>query len=62
LAANGATLLSFQSTFATAGSIAGLPAQGWIMDRAGAGATWLAAGALSMLQVPCYLALRDRKK
>jgi MFS family permease len=59
---NRAALLSFQSTFATVGSTAGLPLQGWIMDRSGAGATWLVVGALSMLQVPCYLALRDRKK
>jgi MFS family permease len=59
---NRATLLSFQSTFATLGSMGGLPLQGRIMDRFGAGPTWLAVGALSMLQVPCYLALRARKE
>ncbi len=55
-----ATLLSFNSTFATLGGAMGLIANGYIADRAGLGAAWQFAGALSMLSIPCYLALRGR--
>ncbi len=53
-----ATLLSFQSTFATFGASAGLPVQGRLVDLYGVGVAWQAAGLLAMLQAPCYLALR----
>ena len=55
-----ATLLSFGSTFATFGATAGLPVQGLLVDAAGVGAAWQAAGALAMLEVPVYLALRRK--
>lgn len=53
-----ATLLSFNSTFATLGGSIGLIANGFIADRAGLSAAWQFAGMLSMLAIPCYLALR----
>ncbi|HEY6420861.1 MAG TPA: MFS transporter [Candidatus Binataceae bacterium] len=56
-----ATLLSFQTTFATFGASAGLPVQGRLVDSYGVGVAWQAAGVLAMLQVPCYLALRKKK-
>src|SRR5207244_4421281 len=42
-----ATLLSFQSTFATLGARIGLPGLGRIVDRVGIGASWQAAAVLS---------------
>ncbi|MBV8056785.1 MAG: MFS transporter [Deltaproteobacteria bacterium] len=57
-AAERATLLSFNSTFATLGGSIGLLAGGIIADRAGIQATWQFGGLLSLAVVPCYLALR----
>src|SRR6516164_9911990 len=57
-AAERATLLSFNSTFATLGGSIGLLAGGVIADRAGVQATWQFGGLLSLAVVPCYLALR----
>jgi len=42
------------------GGAMGLIANGYIADRVGLGAAWQFAGALSMLSIPCYLALRSR--
>jgi MFS family permease len=60
-AAERATLLSFNSTFATLGGSMGLLAGGVIADRAGIQATWQFSGLLSLAVVPCYLALRTRR-
>ena len=60
-AAERATLLSFNSTFATLGGSIGLLAGGVIADRAGIQATWQFGGLLSLAVVPCYLALRARR-
>jgi MFS family permease len=60
-AAERATLLSFNSTFATLGGSMGLLAGGVIADRTGIQATWQFAGLLSVAVVPCYLALRTRR-
>ena len=60
-AAERATLLSFNSTFATLGGSMGLLAGGVIADRAGVQATWQFGGLLSLAVVPCYLALRTRR-
>jgi MFS family permease len=57
---NRATLLSFGTTMSTVGGIIGLPLQGTLVDRLGAGITWQIVGVLSMSQVFCYLALRPR--
>ncbi len=55
-----ATLLSFNSTFQTAGGSMGLLANGWIADLYGIPIAWQAAGLLSMLAAPIYWALRSR--
>ncbi len=55
-----ATMLSFQTTFATFGAALGLPAGGRLADRFGIGVAWQMVGILSMLSVPCYWALRPR--
>jgi len=54
------TMLSFQTTLATFGAAAGLPAGGRVADRFGIGVAWQMAGMLSTLSVPCYWALRPR--
>jgi MFS family permease len=61
-AAERATLLSFNTTFATLGGSIGLLAGGVIADRAGIQATWQFGGLLSLAVVPCYLALRTRRE
>jgi len=53
-----ATLLSFQSTFATLGASVGLPVTGLIADSWGLGAAWQMSAMFALLGVPCYLALR----
>jgi MFS family permease len=53
-----ATLLSFNTTFATLGGSIGLLAGGVIADRAGIQATWQFCGILLLAVVPCYLAVR----
>jgi MFS family permease len=55
-----ATLLSFNSTFATMGGSVGLLAGGLIADHSGIQATWQCSGLISLAVVPCYLALRPR--
>ncbi|MGH7778701.1 MAG: MFS transporter [Candidatus Binataceae bacterium] len=54
-----ATLLSFNSTFATMGGSIGLIVNGYIADRAGLPVAWQFAGMLSLFAIPCYLALRS---
>lgn len=56
-----ATLLSFNSTFATLGGSIGLLAGGVIADHAGIRATWQFCGMLLLAAVPCYLALRTQR-
>jgi MFS family permease len=60
-AAERATLLSFNSTFATLGGSMGLLAGGIIADRAGIRVAWQFGGLLSLAVVPCYLALRTQR-
>jgi MFS family permease len=56
-----ATLLSFNSTFATMGGSVGLLAGGLIADRSGIQTTWQCSGLISLAVVPCYLAMRARR-
>jgi predicted MFS family arabinose efflux permease len=53
-----ATLLSFRSTFETLGGSVGLLATGVVADREGIPRAWQLAGIISVLALPCYLALR----
>jgi MFS family permease len=53
-----ATLLSFRGTMATAGGSMGLLLSGYAVDLRGIPFAWKMAGALSLLAVPCYLALK----
>jgi MFS family permease len=55
-----ATLLSFNSTFQTAGGSMGLLANGRIADAYGIPVAWQAAGLLSMFAAPIYWMLRPR--
>jgi predicted MFS family arabinose efflux permease len=55
-----ATMLSFRSMMATAGGAIGLLLGGYIADLRGIPFAWKMAGALCLLAVPCYLALRRR--
>ncbi len=55
-----ATMLSFRSTMATAGGSVGLLLGGVVADLRGIPFAWKMAGTLSLLAVPCYLALRPR--
>jgi MFS family permease len=54
---NRATLLSFGTTMSTLGGVIGLPVQGKMVDAFGTATTWRLAGALSLTNVACYLAL-----
>jgi MFS family permease len=56
--AHRATMLSFQTTFTTFGSAAGLPGGGVIADRFGLAVAWRFGGVLAALAMPIYLALR----
>jgi len=56
-----ATLLSFNTTFATLGGSIGLLTGGAIADRAGIRITWQFCGMLLLAAVPCYLALRTNR-
>lgn len=58
--ADRATMLSFRSTLSTAGAAGGLLLGGYVAARRGIGLQWQLAGALALLAVPCYLALRRR--
>jgi MFS family permease len=55
-----ATMLSFESTFATMGGSIGLVINGFIADRAGLATAWQFAGVLTLAAIPCYLAIRPR--
>lgn len=58
--ADRATMLSFRSTVATAGASMGLLLGGYVADLHGIPFQWQLAGTISLLAVPCYLALRGR--
>ncbi len=58
---NRATLLSFQSTFATFGGALGLILCGWIADRHGLLAGWAVAGTIGLLPSVFYWTLREAK-
>ncbi len=60
-ARNRATLLSFQSTFATFGGAMGLILCGWIADRHGLLAGWAVAGAIGLFPAVFYWMLREEK-
>jgi MFS family permease len=53
-----ATLLSFNSTFATAGGSIGLLASGAIADARGIPTAWQFSALLSLVALPCYWSLR----
>jgi MFS family permease len=55
-----ATMLSFRSTLATAGASMGLLLGGYVADLRGIPFQWQLAGTISLLAVPCYLALGSR--
>jgi MFS family permease len=55
-----ATLLSFNSTFATAGGSMGLLVNGMIADARGISTAWQFSAILSLAAFPCYWALRPR--
>ena len=55
-----ATMLSFRGMMATAGGAIGLLLGGYVADLRGIPFAWKMAGALCLLAVPCYLALRRR--
>ncbi len=60
-ARNRATLLSFQSTFATLGGCLGLLLCGWVADRDGALASWTVAGLIALGSPIIYWKLRIEK-
>jgi MFS family permease len=60
-ARNRATLLSFQSTFATFGGALGLILCGWIADRHGLLAGWSVAGMIGLCPAIFYWMLRGEK-
>jgi MFS family permease len=60
-ARNRATLLSFQSTFATFGGAMGLLLCGWISDRHGLLAGWAVAGMIGLCPAAFYWMLRGEK-
>lgn len=60
-ARNRATLLSFQSTFATFGGALGLILCGWIADRHGLLAGWSMAGVIGLCPAIFYWMLRGEK-
>jgi MFS family permease len=55
-----ATLLSFNSTFATAGGSIGLLVNGMLADARGISTAWQFSAILSLAAFPCYWALRPR--
>jgi MFS family permease len=59
-ATNRATLLSFNSTFATMGAATGLLSVGAYADVAGIPATWKVCAAIFAVAIPCYWLIRPR--
>jgi DHA3 family tetracycline resistance protein-like MFS transporter len=58
-----ATLLSFNSSFATMGAAAGLLSVGAYADVAGIPATWRVCAAIFLAAMPCYWLIRpDRRE
>ncbi len=55
-----ATLLSFNSTFATMGAATGLLSVGAYADVAGIPATWKVCAAIFLAAIPCYWLIRAR--
>jgi MFS family permease len=55
-----ATMLSFNSTFATAGGSIGLLINGAIADARGIATAWQFSALLSLVALPCYWTLRER--
>ena len=55
-----ATLLSFNSSFATMGAAAGLLSVGAYADVAGIPATWKVCAAIFLAAMPCYWLIRPR--
>ncbi|MGD0290056.1 MAG: MFS transporter [Candidatus Binataceae bacterium] len=55
-----ATLLSFNSTFATMGAATGLLSVGAYADVAGIPATWKVCAAIFVAAIPCYWLIRPR--
>lgn len=55
-----ATLISFESTFATLGGSLGLLLSGVVADAFGTALAWQMAGVLSLAAAPCYWSLRAR--
>jgi MFS family permease len=55
-----ATLLSFNSTFATMGAATGLLSVGAYADVAGIPATWKVCAAIFLAAIPCYWLIRPR--
>lgn len=55
-----ATLISFESTFATLGGSLGLMLSGVVADAFGIRIAWQMAGLISLAAAPCYWSLRER--
>ena len=56
-----ATLLSFNTTFATMGGSVGLLGEGAVADKFGIPVAWQMSGVLSLAAMPCYWMLRARR-
>src|SRR5260370_22997573 len=56
-----ATLLSFNTTFATMGGSMGLLGEGALTDKYGIPAAWQMSGVLTLAAMPCYWMLRSRR-
>jgi predicted MFS family arabinose efflux permease len=56
-----ATLLSFNTTFATMGGSMGLLGEGALTDKYGIPAAWQMSGVLTLAAMPCYWMLRARR-
>jgi len=56
-----ATLLSFNTTFATMGGSMGLLSEGAVADKFGIPVAWQMSGVLSLAAMPCYWMLRTRR-
>jgi MFS family permease len=56
-----ATLLSFNTTFATMGGSMGLLGEGVVADKFGIPVAWQMSGVLTLAAMPCYWMLRTRR-